>query len=283
MSTTSGEPTTSRRRRTVVLVILSVVAVVATLGVLAVVLSGDNPTAPTPGGQPTAAPGSPSGSVTQIAPTTSPGTPSSPAPTPFRYQPLWPFANEAEVAVWQQGYRSGGHSPWHLDAEATALAFTTGYLGFTDVSVAVSRSIEGTEAYVSVGYPIENRAPAVAAVLHLAKFGSGADAPWEVVGSRDNTLTLTEPRYGAGVGSPLTVGGQITGVDESIRVQVRQPTSQQPIGESCCLPAGGEDTPWSTTVSFQGAEAPALTIVASTGGHYTEVERFAVTGVRVAR
>jgi hypothetical protein len=36
-------------------------------------------------------------------------------------------------------------------------------------------------------------------------------------------------------------------------------------------------------VSFQGADAPVLTIVASTGGHYTEVERFAITGVRPTR
>jgi hypothetical protein len=67
-------------------------------------------------------------------------------------------------------------------------------------------------------------------------------------------------------------------VDESIRVQMRQPSSEQPIG----LPAGGENTPWSTTVTYQGATAPALTVVVFTGGHYTDVERFAITGIRPA-
>jgi acyl dehydratase len=201
---------------------------------------------------------------------------------PFGYQPLWPFANLADVEAWQNAYRSGGHQPWHLDADATALAFTTGYLKFAGINVVVWRSIQGNEALVAVGYPIGNRAPGTAAVLHLAKFGTGTDAPWEVVGSKDTTLTLTQPGYGARVRSPVTVGGTITGVDESIRVQVHQPSSEQPIGQTDGLPAGGENTPWSTTVTYQGATAPALTIVASTGGHYTDVERFAITGIRPA-
>lgn len=37
-----------------------------------------------------------------------------------------------------------------------------------------------------------------------------------------------------------------------------------------------------SAVTFQGVTAPALTIVASTGGHVTDVERFAITGVRPA-
>jgi hypothetical protein len=46
------------------------------------------------------------------------------------------------------------------------------------------------------------------------------------------------------------------------------------------VPAGGENQLWSTRVSFRGATDPALTIVASTGGHLLGVERFAITGVR---
>jgi hypothetical protein len=61
---------------------------------------------------------------------------------------------------------------------------------------------------------------------------------------------------------------------------VRQVSSEAPIGETCCLPAGGEGTPWQTTVSFSGATDPALTIVVSTGGHVQGVERFAITAVR---
>jgi len=292
-------PRQPRDRRALIIIVLAVLLVLATATAVAIAaLNGGPEPQSSPGSQPSAGPTTSVPSVvpppaaqlptaqppTAQPPSAGPVTPTSsqPAPAPFGYQPLWPFANLAEVTGWQDAYRSGGHQPWHLDVDVTALAFTTGYLQFTGVNVVVWRSVQGGEALVAVGYPIKNQPPGTAAVLHLAKFGAGSDAPWEVVGSRDTTLTITRPRYGAAVGSPVTVGGTITGVDESIRVQVRQPSSEQPIGQTGGLPAGGENTPWSTTVKYEGATAPALTIVAFTGGHYTDVERFAITGIRPA-
>ncbi len=196
---------------------------------------------------------------------------------------LWPFANEAEMLEWQRGYREGGHSPWHLDAEATALSFTTGYLGFTGVDQVVDSTIHGETAQVTIGYKGDGDNPSPAAELLLVRLGSGEDAPWEVVGSAENdSMTVTEPAPGAAVSSPMTVAGTITGVDESIRVQVRDPVRPTPIADECCLPAGGEDTPWSTSVMFRGTPTSTLTVVTSTGGHIAEVERFAITGVRPA-
>ncbi|MBB4911016.1 hypothetical protein [Actinophytocola algeriensis] len=196
----------------------------------------------------------------------------------FAYQPLWPFADADEAAAWQDSYRTSGHQPWHLDAEETAVAFTTGYLGFAEIDQALSSDVDGDEAWVTVGYAVEQSDPGPAAVVHLARIGTGDDAPWEVVGTRDTTLTLTEPRYGTTITTPVTVGGQVTGIDESIRVQVRKLSGV--LGESCCLAAGGENTPWTTAVSYEGADSAPLTIVASTGGHVADVERFAITGVR---
>lgn len=217
-------------------------------------------------------PSTDSGATTTIPVTTTESTTAA-AEENFPYQPLWPFADAGEAAAWQESHREGGHQPWHLDADATALEFTTGYLGFTEIDQVQASDVDGDEALVTVGF-----AEGTAAVVHLVKIGAGQDAPWEVVGTRDTTLTLTEPRYGSTVSAPVTVGGRITGVDESIRVQVRQPSGL--LGESCCLTAGGEDMPWTTTVSYQGATGAALTVVASTGGHAAEVERFAITGVR---
>ncbi|MFI6674271.1 hypothetical protein [Kribbella sp. NPDC050470] len=270
-----------RRLRTIAAVAISTTAVlVAALAI--VLLRGDETVQP--GGPPTGT-ASPAPTVTTSrTPSATPSaTPSTPAPTSstpvtFEYQPLWPFASMAEAQAWQEAYRSGGHQPWHLDAGRTALAFTTGYLGFTEIDRVVSRSVRGSEAWVAVGYRDPNGQLSVAAVLHLARIGTGADAPWEVVGSRDTTLTVERPAYGAKVTSPITVGGRITGVDESIVVEVRQPSSEQPIGRAPGVPAGGENQPWSTSISFRGATDPALTIVAFTGGHLQRVERFALTG-----
>jgi hypothetical protein len=78
----------------------------------------------------------------------------------------------------------------------------------------------------------------------------------------------------------MRVAGYITGVDESLRVQVRQSSSAQPLGETAGIPAGGDNAPWTTTVSFSGATDPAITVVVSTGGHVQDVERFAITGLR---
>jgi Immunoglobulin-like domain of bacterial spore germination. len=105
-----------------------------------------------------------------------------------------------------------------------------------------------------------------------------------VVGTDDTTFTLTTPRYGATVSSPLTVGGRVTGVDESIRVTVLG-RSARPLGEHCCLPAGGERRPWSAKLRFSPPEErdDLLTVVASTGGHVADVERFAITAVRPRR
>src|SRR6266516_3919125 len=138
-------PKPPRSRRALIVIILAIVTVVATAAVITIaVLSGKEEPRSAPGGQAQVPP-----------PSAAPATPGQPAATPFRYQPLWPFANLDEVKVWQESHRSGGHAPWHLDADATALAFTNGYLGFTNVNVVVSHSITGDEALVAVGYPIE--------------------------------------------------------------------------------------------------------------------------------
>lgn len=224
--------------------------------------------------------------------TTAPSTTTTPAdddaavggedtPTALPQPPLWPFRTAAEVDDWRASYRTDGHQPWHLDPEQTALTFTTGYLGFTEIDRVLRSDISATEAHVVVGYARPGDGElAAAANVHLLRWGTGDDAPWEVVGTADDTLTLDTPRYGSTVASPLTVGGEITGVDETLHVRVLQPSSPTPLGETCCVPAGGEDARWSVTVAFSGATDPALTVVAATGGHVQNVEQFAITAIR---
>ena len=249
-------------------------AMLAALGLLAGACGTD------PGTGPDNGPDNGPGTARQSSPVATP-TPSAASLVAGRYQPLWPFADEKQARHWQESYRSGGHQPWHLDAERTALSFTQGFLGFTGVDQVVARTVTGADARVSVGIRGEGGGrPGIAAVIHLVRFGSGPDAPWEVVGTDDTTFSLTTPRYGALVSSPVTVGGRITGVDESVRVQVRATGSARPLGQSCCVAAGGDDAPWSATVTFRAAPGGTVTLVASTGGHVAEVERFAVTGVR---
>ena len=206
-------------------------------------------------------------------------TRSSVAPAPaFASVPLWPFRSQAEADAWRTA--GGGHQPWHLDPDQTALSFTQGFLGFRELSTVVAHKVGASDAHVSVGYNADGGPPLTAAVIHLVRFGRGTDAPWEVVGTDDTDFTITTPAYGTRVSSPVGVGGRISGVDENIHVQVRQSSSEAVLGDFCCQPAGGQGSPWQVTVSFSGASDPGVTIVAFTGGHRTQVERFAVTGVR---
>jgi hypothetical protein len=196
--------------------------------------------------------------------------------------PLWPFQTVGEASAWQESHRTSGAEPWHLDPSETAVRFAHDFLGYTEIDrVAGTVVRSGGEALVPVGAaPVEGQARPAAAVLHLAQIGSGADAPWEVVGSRDTTLTLTTPPYGSSVLAPVTVGGRITGVDENLQVQVRDLSGV--LGRAENIPAGGLRTPWSATVGFSAPSGTVLTVAVSTGGHVSAVERFAITGVRTA-
>jgi len=237
---------------------------------------------------------SPSAPAASPSPSPSPSRPPSPSPSrqdaesPLvagRYRPVWPFASPEEVRNWRDAYRDGGRQGWLLDPAQTALAFTREHLGFRGIDVITSRRVSGRHARIGVGYrPEPGAEPATAAVVHLVRYGDADPAPWEVVGTDDTTLTLTTPRYGAAVTSPVTVGGRVTGVDESIRVTVLGRAAGR-LGEHCCLSAGGERSPWSARLSFRTPVTGerVLTVVASTGGHVAEVERFAITAIRLAR
>jgi hypothetical protein len=279
----SVRPRLARAFLSIVLILLGV-----TLAVSACVRQ--TKTASESGGQaPASAP--PSATTTGPAPgTASPVTPPSgnaparqtavaPPRLPAPYLPLWPFANGQQVRGWQASYQSGGHQPWHLSAQQTALSFTQGYLGYTEIDRVATSTISGSHARVAVGFRTDAGRIGTAAVIHLVRYGSGRLAPWEVVGTDDATLSLTTPAYGARVAARMTVGGRITGVDESIRVQVRRQSSGSSVGGFCCVPAGGQNQPWSATATVPGTAHGILTIAASTGGHLAAVERFTITGV----
>jgi hypothetical protein len=286
------------RRRTATWTVIGLVAVAAAAAIALPVLSYQPShrvtTKPATGGsQATPAPRLPASFVTTTVPTTAPGTTTAPTTAPpttfatagfvFGYPPIWPFRTLAEARAWETAFRSGGQQPWHLDPGQTALSFTDGFLGYTEINKVVHQTVGTTEARVAVGFDLPNGGQSTAAVIHLVRFDAGADAPWEVVGTDDTTMSTALPSYGSVVGSPLAVGGTITGVDENISVQVRQPSSAAPLGGFCCQPAGGVASHWQVTVSFQGASDPVLTIASATGGHLQKVERFTVTAVRTGR
>ena len=216
----------------------------------------------------------PSGS-TAPSPSTTDATP---GPV-FPYQPMFPFANPAEAAAWHREHHGadvGAAEAWHHEAVATTLAFAK-FLGYTGLDRTGPTTGDARDAHVALGAENPDGRFSTAAVVHLVRLGRGATAPWEVVGTDDTAFSLTIPAYGAGVTSPLPVGGSISGVDESISVTVRAVHATEALGAACCVAAGGEGTPWSTTVSFLPPPDGVVVIAASTGGHTATVERFTAT------
>ncbi|HEV2885619.1 MAG TPA: hypothetical protein VGX49_01795 [Jatrophihabitans sp.] len=289
----------SRGRWTAPLLAAAIVGVAAVATVTAVQMSRSDhahpairPTVsvhPSPSGvapTPSASNPAPSQSATQPAPSQSPSqtantsqsaTPPPSSVTPpfvMGYEPLWPFGSYTEAEQWRT--KAGGSQPWHLDAAQTALNFTRSYLGFTELDQVAEPRMDEQGAHVGVGYRDPNGQLRIAAVLHLIRYGDSKDSPWEVVGSDDTTLSLEKPAYGSRVSSPMTIGGHITGVDENIVVSVL--ASQTDRSTVAQIPAGGDRSAWTTgPVSF--AQRGTLTLVASTGGHLQQVERFAIHGV----
>ena len=267
------------RRLTVWLSVGALALVAGGVGV-ALLVTGDDGSPPgiaVPSASAPVQPSGPPSGPSSAPPSVSPSAPGGVSAFPFT--PLWPFAGAADAAAWQRAYRAGGSQPWHLDPAATALAFTADHLGYPELDRVTSRTVTGSEAWIGVGAARPDGTAATAAVVHLARLGAGADAPWEVVGTRDSTLTLTTPAYGATVSSPVTVGGRVTGVDESLAVQVRSRQGRL-LGRVRGLPAGGDRTPWSAQVAYSAPAGTVLTIAVSTGGHLAAVERFAVTAAR---
>jgi len=147
------------------------------------------------------------------SPVPSPSQPASPAaaPSTFGYLPLYPFASRSAARAWQAAYAAGGHQPWQLDARLTALSFTQGYLGFRGIDRAPVQAASGTNARVTVAFRLPNGHVSAAAVIHLVRYGNGANTPWEVVGTNDTTLTLDLPSYGSTVTCPCGSAGRSPG------------------------------------------------------------------------
>ena len=241
---------------------------------------------PTPSGvapTPTASNPLPSQSASQPAPSLSPSQPANTTQSASRppsappqqfalgYQPLWPFDSYQAAERWRTEAR--GHP---LDAGQTALNFTRSYLRFTELDQVTGTRMDSQGAHVGVGYRDPNGQLRTAATLHLVRYGTASNSPWEVVGSDDTTFSLEQPAYGSRVSSPMTVGGHITGVDENIVVSVLASATDR--ATLARVPAGGDNSAWTTgPVSF--SQRGVLTIVASTGGHLQQVERFAIQGV----
>lgn len=195
------------------------------------------------------------------------------------YKPIWPFTSYAEARQWQGDVAKSGSQAWHGDAVATATSYVQNVLGFTDLTVFRMLGPSGSGgAHVQVGWVRPDKVVVTAAVLHLVRYGAAAGdvlAPWEVVGTDDDTLSLTSPAYGSLQTSPLTVGGLFTGVDGNLVVTVRN-ASGDVIGKAPGLAAGGQARPWKERVTYRSTGKQLCVVVVFAGGALIQHSQFAI-------
>jgi hypothetical protein len=191
---------------------------------------------------------------------------------------LWPFTTEQQALEWEQANREG-HQPWHCDPCGTALSFVQSVLGFTDVTQVAECEVSGDDAWVTVGYSgDDDRVIPAGATIHLVRLGHDPGG-WTVVGSRDrDTLTLTAPRYGAGVGRHVYLAGQVFGLGEDmLTVRVIDRTGHT-VGEAPkrLIGLGG---PWEADITLANPNDQLLIAVASTDSGLGSLGDLAITAL----
>ena len=161
-----------------------------------------------------------------------------------------------------------GRNPSVSTRGMTALAFAQ-FLGYTDIDqIVTSRGRRAGRARLGRVSEPGQREP------HAPPRSSTSSATELDPTSRGRSSAPTtrtsasRPRSTApSVTSPMPVGGRISGVDESITVHVQQLHSNGLLGQVCCIPGGGTDSPWAGTTTFANRPTRSSSSSASTGGH----------------
>lgn len=179
------------------------------------------------------------------------------------FLPIWPFGDYKQADAWRSSGTTGSAS-WHEDAAATAKSYVQNVLGFSELDdfMPISARATSNEAYVTAGYMPSSGMPRVFATLHLVRYGLNTDSPWEIVGTEDNQndLTIDQPAYGKGFGSPVPVSGTVTGGATSVVVTIINQQGEQ-VAPAHTPDSAGDGTAWRTEFSFDGTGSGATVFV----------------------
>jgi hypothetical protein len=208
-----------------------------------------------------------------VTPTDTASETTDPSPSPttvpiahgtFPKLAIFPFNSAPEEATWETAY-ADGHQPWKADPTAVSQLWVQNYLGYGDVDQVVSKTVNAASADVTLGRTMtaEQKRTVSVTVVHLVKYANA----WIVVGATDpaaapNALSLSSPAAGTLASSPLKVTGPGYGVDEAIKLDVRDARSATSYGVGHA--SFGSGTPeWSASVSFTQPTGPDGVLIAS--------------------
>jgi len=179
---------------------------------------------------------------------------------PFPAQAIFPFTTISDEQGWQQDYNNGG-TTWQADPTQVATRWVQDYLDQPSVDHVISVADDNGDKLVTLGRVLQgegnNLFPVTA--VHLTKY----DAAWIVTSASDpnNYMTISSPTPGSTIKTPVTVTGPGFGVDEGIRLDVRDATSATSYG-TANITVGNGIKEWSQGVNFNRPAAPIGALVA---------------------
>lgn len=187
------------------------------------------------------------GPTSSPTPTPSPVTPDPDGSTTSQPgTPFFPFTSDAQAADWAE---APGARTWADDPVAVAQHLLDDLLDLDGVRATRDTCLCEGQARVDV-----QAGDATVARVTLALLGTSATRPWVVLSVDSDAsggLSVSSPKAGTEVSSPLTVTGTVTGVDESVQVRLR--TVPGTLLDEQFVPAG-MDHPWSTQLSWSSSQ-----------------------------
>ena len=228
---------------------LGSVATLAVIGIGAAVLvnnSGDDKV--TVGGTPTPAPSDTATTTPIVAPD-------------FPDQAIFPFTTATAEEGWEQDYSNGG-TTWEADPTQVATHWVQDYLDQPSVDRVIETSDDGSDRLVTLGRVLQAEGHQLFKVttVRLTPYKHA----WVVTGATDpnDFLSITSPDPGGTVITPVTVKGPSFGVDEAVKLDVRDATSATSYG-STNVSFGNGSPPWQQSVNFNRPSSPIGVLVAT--------------------
>jgi len=178
----------------------------------------------------------------------------------FPAQAIFPFTSVDAEQGWEQDYASGG-TQWEADPTQVSLHWVQDFLDQPGVDRVVDQQDDGKDKLVTLGRVLaaEGHNLFKVTVVHLTKYGHA----WIVTGASDpnNYLSFSTPEAGGAIDTPVTVTGPAFGVDEAVKIDVRDATSTTSYGTTT-VSFGNGTGQWRGHINFNRPTSPVGVLVA---------------------
>jgi hypothetical protein len=172
--------------------------------------------------------------------TSEPSTSASPAPVDtgdWQFAAFWPFASAAEARA------ADPPAAWTTDGLEVGKRLVRDVLKLPDVTV-VQTCVSCEALTLKVGAQDVG-------TLQLGHYTVHGTRVFTVADVSGTDLTVTSPKAGAAVVSPLSVTGRVTGVDENVQLRLLSTAGKELASASA--PAGSA-VPWSATLTWSSTD-----------------------------